>query len=51
MPIIVLLGVFVLYSTAVATPADIEHGRQFWNRWEKVLLILTIAIWGAILFT
>lgn len=50
MPIIVLFGLFILYCIAVAGPADVERGRLFWKRWEKILLILTIAIWGALLF-
>ncbi|MBA2920765.1 hypothetical protein GON01_07100 [Sphingomonas sp. MAH-20] len=50
MPIFVLLGLFLLYCMAVAGPADIEQGRRFWKRWEKVLLILSVALWGAIIF-
>jgi hypothetical protein len=46
MPIVVLFGLFLLYCMAVAGPTDIERGRLFWKRWEKVLLILTIGIWA-----
>ena len=44
MPIIVLFGLFILYCMAVAGPADIQRGRRFWKRWEKTLLILTLAV-------
>lgn len=49
MPALILLGLFLVYCMTVARPADIEHGRRFWKRWEKVLLVIIVTLWASVL--